>query len=218
MPSMVSFATAMLLFASGISAHFTVQYPAAVGPFIDDEEPNPPCGGYSPNIDMVQITDFHVDGDAIATSLTHLQGTWMYRITTDPNAKGNWTEISHVFQQSGAGAYCNPQIMVPHEFIGQKGYIGMISHAVDGFLWQCSGVHFVEGTGAQPDVCKNASGVTASFTDDNALTAQLNNSGQANSPERTANVGVSGKSESFQTLGGMVAVGAIAALGAMFAI
>ncbi|KAI1144408.1 hypothetical protein F5Y05DRAFT_407803 [Hypoxylon sp. FL0543] len=218
MPSAISSAIATLLFASRIGAHFTVQYPASVGPFIDDQEPNPPCGGYSPSIDDVQITDFHVDGDAIATTLTHLQGTWMYRATTDPNAKGNWTEISPIFQQSGSGAFCNAHVTVPHEFIGKKGYIGMISHAVDGFLWQCSGVNFVAGTGSQPDVCKNASGVSASFTDDGALAGQLNNSGQATSPERTANLGVSGKAESFQTLGGMVAVGMAATLATMFLI
>ncbi|KAI1413554.1 hypothetical protein F5Y13DRAFT_188986 [Hypoxylon sp. FL1857] len=218
MPSMVSFATAMLLFASSISAHFIVKYPPTVGPFNDDQEPNAPCGGYSPNISAVAITDFHVDGDAIATSLTHTQGTWLYRVTADPEAKGNWTEIYPIFQQSGQGLFCDPHVTVPHEFIGKKGYIGLISHAVDGFLWQCAGVNFVEGTGTAPDVCHNDTGVTTSFVDDQPLSAQLNNSGDVTPPERSANLGVSGKSESLQTLGGMLTVAVIAVLGGMFAI
>ncbi|OTA60845.1 hypothetical protein K449DRAFT_423370 [Hypoxylon sp. EC38] len=218
MPSKVSLAATMLLLVSSISAHFTVQYPPPVGAFVDDEEPNPPCGGYSPNINSVQLTDFHVDGDSIATTLTHQQGTWLYRITTDPNAKGNWTEIFPIFQQSGQGAFCSSHVTVPHEFIGKKGYIGLISHAVDGYLWQCVGVNFVQGTGTAPEACKNATGVSISYVDDNGLLGQLNNSGDATSPQRTSNVGASGKAESLKAIGGVLVVSVIAALGMMFTI
>lgn len=138
MLSKISCASVMLLLASGIHAHYTVQHPPTIQPFDDDGEGEGPCGGYTPSPDDLKTNDFHVDGDAIGTTLTHPEATWLYRITTDLTAKGNWTEVYPIFSQKGAGAYCQPSVTIPHEYIGQKAILGMIAKAVDGMLYQVS--------------------------------------------------------------------------------
>ncbi|KAI1101543.1 hypothetical protein F4804DRAFT_315632 [Jackrogersella minutella] len=222
MPSIVPITTAMLLFLSSIHAHFIVQHPPTVAPFDDDKEGTSPCGGYFPSIDDVVINDFHVDGEAVATTLTHPQSSWLYRVTTDPTPTkdSNWTEVYPIFEQSGAGAYCSPQVTVPHEFIGKKGYFGIVSHAVDGFLFQCCGAHFVEGIATPPDDCKNGSSVSGDYTDDAGLSSNPSDpgSGTVSSPEHAPNAGISNKSQSFQALGGMLMVGMMVVLGAMFVV
>ncbi|KAI0883525.1 uncharacterized protein GGS22DRAFT_190183 [Annulohypoxylon maeteangense] len=223
MPSIAPYASAMLLLAGGIQAHFTVQHPPAVGPFVDDDEPKKPCGGYHPDIENVTITDFHVDGDAIGTTLTHSQSTWLYRATLDPTAENGWILVYPIFDQSGSGLYCQPHVTVPHDFIGKKGYIGMVSHAKDGYLYQCAGVNFVAGTGPVPEDCRNATGVSATYADDGTLSSDPNNPGTpaptpSPSSQHEHNGGVSTKGQTFMTLGGLLTVGAMVALGAVLVI
>ncbi|KAI1373359.1 hypothetical protein F4677DRAFT_429425 [Hypoxylon crocopeplum] len=213
MPSMVPLATAMLLLASGIQAHFTLQHPAVAGAFDDDKEPESPCGGYLPHISSVPLTDFHVDGDIIATTLTHPQGNWLYRITTDPEAKGNWSQIYPIFQQSGIGTYCSPHVTVDRALIGQKAFLGIVSSAVDGLLYQCAGVNLIEGTGTAPSDCQNGSGVSTSYTADSALTSQLGNP-NITTGETAASGGILSKGGAFQGLSAMVTVGVMVVLGA----
>ncbi|KAI1451369.1 hypothetical protein F4805DRAFT_104740 [Annulohypoxylon moriforme] len=223
MPSVLPYVSAVMLLASGIHGHFTVQHPPAVGPFNDDQEPQHQCGGYNPDINSVPITDFHVDGDAIGTTLTHSSSTWMYRATLSPNAEGGWVIVYPIFDQSGSGAYCQPHVTIPHDFIGKKGYIGMVSHAKDGFLYQCAGVNFVAGTGSVPENCQNATGVSATYTDDVTLSSDPD---QTVTPSPTStpssqhehNAGVPAKGQSFKSLGGLLTVGAMVALGAMLVI
>ncbi|KAI1384371.1 uncharacterized protein F4822DRAFT_432919 [Hypoxylon trugodes] len=218
MSPMAPFATAMLLLAGGIQAHFTVQYPEVVGVFDDDKEGTAPCGGYNPDITKVAITDFHVDGDYIATTLTHPEGDWLYRVTTDPGANGNWTKIFPIFKQDGAGKYCAPQVTVPQDFVGKKGYLGIVSKAVDGKLYQCAGVNFVKGkiTAASQN-CTNGTGVTATYTTDDALTAELGTPSPSSSEHATSG-GVSSKGETYHVLGSMVGAGLMVVMGAFLVI
>ncbi|KAI0379558.1 hypothetical protein F5Y04DRAFT_290166 [Hypomontagnella monticulosa] len=223
MPSMVSFVTMTLLLAVSIHAHFIVQHPPTVGPFNDDDEGKTPCGGYNPDIDNVNITDFHVDGDVISTRLTHPWSTWLYRITLDPHAEGDWTEVYPIANQSGKGFYCIPDVTIPHEFIGKKGFLGIISHAMDGFLYQCSGVHFVEGRGGVPDDCKNISTestepTTGVYADDPLLSEQLNPHPQADDPAHVANVAVSGKTEVFRAFSSIFVVSSLIVLGTILVV
>lgn len=116
------------------SAHFQVVYPTALKTN-EDNEATGPCGGAT--IDLTKdLVDFHVDGEAIALKLTHPQGTWLFRVTTDPAAKDNWVEIAPLVQQSGLGNYCNKQVKVPSSYVGKKGIVSVVSKAVDGMLYQ----------------------------------------------------------------------------------
>ncbi|KAI2602785.1 hypothetical protein GGR54DRAFT_468050 [Hypoxylon sp. NC1633] len=210
---MITVATAVLLLAGGIRAHFTVQHPGAIGQFNDDEEPNAPCGGYTPDLNSVPIVDFHVDGDFIVTTLTHAQGNWLYRINTAPTSGGNWTQVYPIFQQTGQGTFCNPHFTIPHEYIGKKAIFGFVSSAVDGLLYQCSGVRFVEGTVDPDGSCVNATNMKTSYTSDDALTSELGNVTNS-SPDRVPNIGVPSKSGTFQGLGGLLSVAVMVVMGA----
>ena len=97
---MRSAVTAALLLAAGAYAHFTVQYPATVGDFKDDDEDKSPCGGYSPDLASIDTVDFHVGGDAVATMSTHPQTTWLYRSLErrlDPDPRHRSAERSWQF-------------------------------------------------------------------------------------------------------------------------
>ncbi|KAI1496474.1 hypothetical protein F5X99DRAFT_422104 [Biscogniauxia marginata] len=221
MPSLISVATATLLFANSIHAHFTVQYPPTVGPFQDDTESSAPCGGYSPNLDDLNATDFHVDGDSIATYSTHPQTKWLYRITTDPTASGNWSGVWGLIEQTGPGNYCTPAVTIPSEYVGQKAILSIVASGLDGYLYQCSAVNFVEGTGNVPEACFNRSGVTGTFTTDDGLTAQLDSSSSSSatpSATETPNAGVQMGASSVEGLGALMTVGIMVVVGAFLVI
>ncbi|KAK8041648.1 gpi anchored protein [Apiospora rasikravindrae] len=175
MAPLLSVASATLLFLSAAQAHFQVQYPPTIGPFDDDKEPTAPCGGYTP--DFSKANDFHVGGDAIATKSGHPQTQWLYRITTDDKAAGNWTQIYSQVQQSGVGTFCVPKVAVPESYIGQKAVLSIVADGDDGMLYQCSVLNFVAGVNDKtPSACTNSSSVTASFNEDSKLAALVGSS------------------------------------------
>lgn len=134
MAPLLSIASATLLFLSAAHAHFQVQYPPTIGPFNDDKEADAPCGGYTP--DFAKATDFHVGGDAIATKSGHPQTQWLYRITTDDKAAGNWSQIHAQVLQSGVGTFCLPRVAVPESYVGQKAVLSVVANGDDGLLYQ----------------------------------------------------------------------------------
>ncbi|KAI5918366.1 hypothetical protein F4810DRAFT_692450 [Camillea tinctor] len=198
-------ATATLLLRA--TAHFTVAYPPTVGPFDDDGESTGPCGGYTPDLSSLNdTTSFHVGGDAIATYSTHPQTEWLFRVTTDaePARSSNWTQIWGVVQQTGPGNYCTPAVTVPESYVGQKAILGIVASGLDGFLYQCSAVTFVEGTNDDvPSICFNKSGVTGTFTTDASLSSQLDSSTTSSASE-TPNAGIAVRPGSAE--GGLIGV------------
>ncbi|KAH9906425.1 hypothetical protein F4778DRAFT_778820 [Xylariomycetidae sp. FL2044] len=172
MLSLLPAATAALLFACTARSHFTVQFPPPIGEFKDEEEGTGPCGGYTPDLASLDATDFHVDGDAIATFSSHPQTDWLFRITADNSASGNWTEIYDIVQQSGPGNYCTPAVTVPSEWVGKKAILNLVANGLDGMLYQCSAVNFVEGsTERSTSDCQNGTGVQGAFTTDDTLSS-----------------------------------------------
>ncbi|KAI8627308.1 hypothetical protein F5Y19DRAFT_477522 [Xylariaceae sp. FL1651] len=189
---MRSIVAAVLFLAAGTRAHFTVQYPDTVGPFDDDNEGKEPCGGYSPDLSTIQTHDFHVGGDAIATYSSHPQTTWLYRITTDATASGNWTQVYGIVQQSGPGNYCTPAVTIPPEYVGKKAILSIVGDGPDGVLYQCSALNFVSGTANVPSACVNGSSITASFTTDNTLSSLVTSSTVGNSSSSSSSTPSSG--------------------------
>ncbi|KAK8019023.1 hypothetical protein PG990_004161 [Apiospora arundinis] len=170
MAPLLSIASATLLFLSAAHAHFQVQYPPTIGPFNDDKEADAPCGGYTP--DFSKANDFHVGGDAIATKSGHPQTQWLYRITTDDKAAGNWTQLGRQVLQSGVGTFCLPKVAVPESYLGQKAVLSIVANGDDGMLYQCAVLNFVSGVSDKtPSSCTNSSSVTASFNEDPKLSA-----------------------------------------------
>ncbi|KAI1169810.1 hypothetical protein F4777DRAFT_571726 [Nemania sp. FL0916] len=215
---MISSVFSVALLALGASAHFTVQYPATVGPFKDDDEGTGPCGGYSPSLGSVKTIDFHVGGDAVATKSTHPQTTWLYRITTDDIAKNNWTQVYNIVLQNGPGDYCTKSVTVPAEYVGQKAILSIVADGPDGLLYQCAAVNFVNGTANTPSACTNGSSITASFTNDKKLSGMVNSSlvddggdDNTNAPSPTPTGNAAPSMPAFTTSG----FGAILTTGAM---
>ncbi|KAH7273034.1 hypothetical protein FSOLCH5_003296 [Fusarium solani] len=165
----------------GISlAHFELKYPESIG-FKDDDEDKAPCGGFTPDLSKADLVDFHVGGEAIALRSTHQQGNWLFRVTTDAKADGDWEQLFPIVQQSGLGDFCQPQVTVPEKYVGKKGWVNVVSSAVDGLLYQCIAANFVKGKAEPPSECKNASSVKAYFTDDKALEALVGDSSNSSS-------------------------------------
>ncbi|KAI0428071.1 hypothetical protein F5Y09DRAFT_11720 [Xylaria sp. FL1042] len=171
-----SVVTSALLLAASAHAHFTVQYPTTVGEFKDDDEGTAPCGGYSPDLATIDTVDFHVAGDAIATMSTHPQTNWLYRITTDDLSKNNWTQIYGIVQQNGPGEFCVNAVTLPSEYVGQKAILSIVGAGLDGVLYQCSALHFVNGTADTPSACTNGTGITASYESDDSLSSMVSSS------------------------------------------
>ncbi len=137
MAPLTSLLAATLALTCGIvRAHFELQYPAPVGEFKDDEESSAPCGGYTPDLQTLDTTDFHVGGDSISVKTGHPQDHWLYRITTDNSASGNWTQINPIIFQTGLNSFCQPAVTVPEEYIGKKAILSVVAKATDGFLYQ----------------------------------------------------------------------------------
>ncbi|KAF5674241.1 gpi anchored protein [Fusarium denticulatum] len=165
----------------GISlAHFEVKYPETIG-FKDDNEGESPCGGFTPDLSKDKLVDFHVGGEAIALLSTHQQGNWLFRVTLNEKADGDWEQVFPIVQQSGLGAFCQPQVTVPEKYAGKKGWVNVVSSAVDGLLYQCIAANFVNGKADPPSDCKNATSVKASFVDDDKLSALVGNDSKADS-------------------------------------
>lgn len=120
------------------AAHFKMLFPDSIG-FSDDNEGKSPCGGFTPDFsDKDKLVDFHVGGEALAMNLFHPQGDWLFRVTTDKTAKGDWQQIFPIVQQSGLGSFCEPVVTVPDSFVGKQGVVGIVSHTSDGLLYQVS--------------------------------------------------------------------------------
>ncbi|RSL96121.1 hypothetical protein CDV31_013593 [Fusarium ambrosium] len=170
----------------GISlAHFELKYPDSIG-FKDDDEDKAPCGGFTPDLSKADLVDFHVSGEAIAVRSTHQQGNWLFRVTTDEKADGDWEQLFPIVQQSGLGDFCQPQVTVPEKYVGKKGWVNVVSSAVDGLLYQCIAANFVKGKAEPPSECRNASSVKAYFTDDEALSALVGDNSNSSSETGSA--------------------------------
>ncbi|KAI2620392.1 hypothetical protein GGS21DRAFT_199768 [Xylaria nigripes] len=184
-----SVVTAVLALAVGANAHFTLDYPQPVGALIEDDEGTNPCGGHSVDLGSINTIDFHVGGDAIAATSTHPTTNWLFRITTDATASGNWSQIYGIVQQTGAGQFCAKDVTIPPQFVGQKAILGVVANGPDGTLFECSAIHLVNGTADAPSACVNGTKVTASYTDDKDLSSLVGsgsgNGGNSASPSPT---------------------------------
>ncbi|PKS10135.1 hypothetical protein jhhlp_001885 [Lomentospora prolificans] len=183
------------LLASSATAHFTIDYPPFAKPSDESKLASGPCGGADLNFQDGTVTDFHVSGDAIATTGTHPQANWLFRATTDITGASNWTKVWPIVEQSGLGKLCQPSITVPEEWVGKQGLIGVVAHAEDGVLYGCSQVTFVKGTGEQPSTCKNTTS-NFSFTSDSDLEALVDGDSSSGSGSNSTDGGSSSGGDS----------------------
>lgn len=204
-----SAAAAVLLLLGACQAHFVLKVPTPVGDLQEAQEGTAPCGGYTPNFSSNTINNFMVGGDAITTTSSHPQTNYLYRITTDEKASGNWTQIHHIVQQSGINTFCVPTVTVPDSYVGQTAVLSIVADGDDGLLYQvgapiparddgheafltdrssqCATVKFVAGVNSNiPSACTNSSGVTGSDADDSDLSALVSSSTNSSGGNNTS--------------------------------
>jgi hypothetical protein len=134
MPSLTTLVSSTLLLVSATNAHFKLNTPATIG-FSDNDEGTGPCGGFTPDFSKNTVTDFHVGGEYVYTSLFHPQANYLYRATLDTTASGNWSQSFPILLQSGLGDLCE-MVTVPSSWAGKKGVLGVVCNAPDGLLYQ----------------------------------------------------------------------------------
>jgi len=199
MPHVISLAAGLLgLFISQSTSHFLLNLPPTIG-FDDSLEATAPCGSFSVDFTKDNLTDFHVGGDAISVTSVHPQDTWLFRATLDQNVTSGFTTLRAAIQQTGLGAFCEPDVTVPASFAGQKGVIQVIADAPDGILYQCAAVNFVTGTGSANSACKNVTGLTAVYTTDPSLSAAIGGATAAANSTATGSTTSAGVSSTSST-------------------
>lgn len=127
-----------LLLAATATAHFSINSPPQKKPSNEAQLESGPCGGAKLDFKSDDVSDFHVDGDAVAVTGTHPQSNWLLRATTDKTGEGNWTQIFPIVEQSGIGRMCQPVVTVPEDWEGEEGLIGVVANAEDGILFGVS--------------------------------------------------------------------------------
>ncbi|OQU97494.1 hypothetical protein CLAIMM_03419 [Cladophialophora immunda] len=154
-----------LIFTPLCASHFIILTPPPLGNNINNEDQSP-CGGFSPS-SSDNITDFHVEGDAIGLTSLHAQSYFAYRglLGTSLSAP-NWTVLIPTVEEFGLNSFCQPALAVPTSWAGSPGLLQVIQDAEDGVHYQCMHVNFVAGTGTPPSTCSNSSGVSAQYADD----------------------------------------------------
>lgn len=123
-----------LALAATTSAHFVLQWPPTAG-FIDDDEPNAPCGGATVQVNS-SSPQVQVDRFAVSIFSTHPAGTWQFRGTTDTQEPYKWQDLTPVVNTTGPGTFCLSYMHAPESFAGKAGVIQVTDASVDGTLYQ----------------------------------------------------------------------------------
>ncbi|KAK6499666.1 hypothetical protein TWF481_010029 [Arthrobotrys musiformis] len=200
-----------LLTVSVANAHFTLRYPEPLGKSAAKQDQGP-CGGYTIDANTA-VTEFHVDGDAVAYSSSHPEVKVLFRIIEGSSPDGaNSYKGYPIVEQYGSGDFCEPTVTAPKSLVGKQGIVQVVQNAVDGMLYACAFVKFVNGVNSNlPDTCKNGTGVDADFVEDASLEALFGTSSTPSSSETTSapsatNTPNSSSLKSFSMVAGVVGI------------
>ncbi|EPS41886.1 hypothetical protein H072_4162 [Dactylellina haptotyla CBS 200.50] len=199
-----------LLAASTAHAHFTLRNPEPLGKSAAKQDTGP-CGGYTVD-ENTPITEFHVDGEAIAYSSSHPEVHVLFRVVEGNKADGSnlqWSQVFPIVEQYGSGDFCEPMVTAPRSLVGKQGIFQVVQNAVDGMLYACAYVKFVSGSVSPlPDSCKNGTGVDAAISSDPTLEALMGNTpttgSQTTSAPSATNTPSQGTTRSFSLFAGVV--------------
>ena len=115
-----------------VFAHYTLDYPPTSG-FDEDQEPNPPCGGFNPSLS--NLTAWPLSGGAIAIDSHHPQMTILYRAQL--MGSKSWVNLTDGFLvMKGLGELCINALPVPGNWSGKVGVVQTIAQPSDGILYQ----------------------------------------------------------------------------------
>ncbi len=118
-------------------AHFTLQFPAAIGPYDDTKLIDGPCDGYDPTSASV-FQDWPWRGEAVTLLTTHPVVTWDFNaalFSSVTKSQSSFIPLTETLQQNnGTGYLCFGQVPGKKEWVGQKAIVQIIQHAPDGDL------------------------------------------------------------------------------------
>lgn len=122
----------LLLTAAPVFAHYTLDYPFTTG-FDEDQEPNSPCGGFTP--DITNLTAWPLSGGEISIDSHHPQMTLLYRAQL--MGEDTWVNLTNGFLlMTGLGELCINAGPVPGNWSGKVGVVQTIGQPPDGILYQ----------------------------------------------------------------------------------
>lgn len=124
-----------LFVAHSSDAYFTLSHPTA---FVSrsNSQKTAPCGD-APLI-FETSTEYYVGGDAVAVLTAEEHANILIRATVGPLAVANWTNLFPVVAQSHSGAFCEPLVPAPEDWVGKDGVIQVIQNGEDGLSYQVS--------------------------------------------------------------------------------
>jgi hypothetical protein len=121
-------------FTTIVFAHFTLDYPPTTG-FDEDQEPNPPCGGFPPSLS--NLTEWPLVGGEIALDLHHPYALFLFRAQLV--GSDSWVNVSDGFvYMSGLGEGCIHALAVPQNWSGLTGVLQVVGQPPDAILYQVS--------------------------------------------------------------------------------
>jgi len=113
-------------------ASFSLDYPPTTG-FDEDQEPNPPCGGFPP--DLSSLTNWPLVGGEIAVDLHDPEALFLFRAQLMNS--DTWVNLSNGFvDMVGLGEGCIHALAIPPNWSGLAGVIQVIGQPPDGILYQ----------------------------------------------------------------------------------
>lgn len=116
------------------AAHFLLKWPVTAG-FIDDDEPNAPCGGATVVVNDT-APEISVDRFAVAIFSSHPAGNWTFRATQSTKEPYSFTDIVPDVSSTGLGDFCLTDLRAPSDWAGTSGVLQVIDNSVDGTLYQ----------------------------------------------------------------------------------
>ncbi|KAF4627118.1 hypothetical protein G7Y89_g11034 [Cudoniella acicularis] len=152
---------AIVSLAALTEAHFVLQIPTSLG-FNDGLEATGPCDTFSPT-DRTTVTNWPIGGDVIQVLTTHNEVIWNINAAL-LNAPSTFVPLVPSIDQKGVGTFCLPSVPGNAAWVGQDAILQVIQNGVDGKLYQCAAIKFVDGpTGSVPSSCINSTGVSAVY-------------------------------------------------------
>ncbi|KAK6529401.1 hypothetical protein TWF281_008577 [Arthrobotrys megalospora] len=159
-----SFPSTLLVVAAVLqsaTAHFVLQVPTSLG-FSDINEVQAPCGGFD-TTSRNKVTNWPIGGHPIGVVTTHPNAHWQIRAALLENTQEFVDLIPNIIQD-GMGNFCLMSVPGIANWVGKDAVLQLVQTAVDGQLYQCAAIKFVEGaTASVPGNCRNGTNIVASI-------------------------------------------------------
>ncbi|KAK6335117.1 hypothetical protein TWF718_010555 [Orbilia javanica] len=171
------------------NAHFVLQVPTSLG-FSDINESQAPCGGFDIT-SRNKVTDWPIGGYPIGVVSTHPNAHWKIRAALLENTE-EFVDLIPNILQDGLGNFCLTSVPGIASWVGKDAVLQVVQKAVDGELYQCAAIKFVEGaTASVPGNCRNGSSIVASFDPEYTGPATAPTGGTGVAPTTTAGTPIS---------------------------